>query len=210
MVVRKLLQRLVAGAPFRRAYHIQRSPCRRSLTAALACPNRSRDPPKSPTRSGVQSLPTPTVSASITLITLWSEFKPYLHPKQPIGALITPTKLNLCINMRQCLVLRRGLIRGQYCGLIQGFCLCARELFKVRLTSSLSSASTETTLFPPPLIEWHAVPRDDHSVPVLACLSARQIIRNSDAGAVRPIAAGQQGIFRRILLRYWYCSIPRP
>ena len=31
---------------------------------------------------------------------------------------------------------------------------------------------------------------------------ARQIIRNSDAGAVRPIAAGQQGIFRRILLRY--------
>src|SRR5947207_980312 len=29
-------------------------------------------------------------------------------------------------------LLRRGLIRGQYCGLIQGFCLCSRELFKVR------------------------------------------------------------------------------
>src|SRR5438876_6367929 len=72
------------------------------------------------------------------------------------------------------LVLRRGLIRGQYCRLSQGFCLCARELFKVRLTSSLSSASTETTLFPPPLIEWHAVPRDDHSVRVLAYSVGRE------------------------------------
>ncbi len=45
-------------------------------------------------------------------------------------------------------VLRRGLIRGQYCGLIQGFCLCGRELSKVRLTYLLPTASTEAASFP--------------------------------------------------------------